>query len=118
MQMASLQQPAAFMKGEGVEMNFEGADVQTVAKTLLGDILQLNFVVDPRVQGNVTLASAGPISRKDVLPAFESVLRLQNAAIVRSGDLVKVVPTPEAVAGAVSVGTGEPGFGVSLVPLR
>jgi general secretion pathway protein D len=118
MRTASLQQ-AAFLKGDGVEMNFEGADVQTVAKTLLGDILQLNFVVDPRVQGNVTLASSGPISRKDVLPAFESVLRMQNAAIVRSGDLVKIVPIPEAGAGgALSVGAGEPGFGVSLVPLR
>ncbi|WP_426538201.1 type II secretion system secretin GspD [Bradyrhizobium sp. McL0615] len=118
MRTASLQQ-AAFMKGDGVEMNFEGADVQTVAKTLLGDILQLNFVVDPRVQGNVTLASAGPISRKDVLPAFESVLKMQNAAIVRSGDLVKVVPMAEASgSGALNVGAGEPGFGVSLVPLR
>lgn len=116
MRTASLQQ--ASFKGEGVEMNFEGADVQTVAKTLLGDILQLNYVVDPRVQGNVTLASAGPIARKDVLPAFESVLRMSNAAIVRSGDLVKVVPMPEAGAGAISVGAGEPGFGVSLVPLR
>jgi general secretion pathway protein D len=38
---------------------------------------------------------------------------------VRSGDLVKVVPTPDAgTAGAISVGAGEPGFGVSLVPLR
>jgi general secretion pathway protein D len=117
MRTASLQQ-AAFLKGDGVEMNFEGADVQTVAKTLLGDILHLNFVVDPRVQGNVTLASAGPIARKDVLPAFESVLRMSNAAIVRSGDLVKIVPMPEAGAGAISVGAGEPGFGVSLVPLR
>ena len=117
MRTASLQ-PAAFLKGDGVEMNFEGADVQTVAKTLLGDILHLNFVVDPRVQGNVTLASAGPIARKDVLPAFESVLRMSNAAIVRSGDLVKIVPMPEAGAGAISVGAGEPGFGVSLVPLR
>jgi general secretion pathway protein D len=119
MRTASLQQ-AAFLKGDGVEMNFEGADVQTVAKTLLGDILHLNFVVDPRVQGNVTLASAGPIPRKDVLPAFESVLRMSNAAIVRSGDLVKIVPMPEAGAGggSISVGAGEPGFGVSLVPLR
>src|SRR5215475_637927 len=38
---------AATMKGEGVEINFEGADIGTVAKTLLGDVLQLNFVVDP-----------------------------------------------------------------------
>jgi general secretion pathway protein D len=118
MRTASLQQ-AAFVKGDGVEMNFDGADVQTVAKTLLGDILQLNFVVDPRVQGNVTLASSGPIPRKDVLPAFESVLRMSNAAIVHSGNLVKIVPIPEAgAAGAVSLGAGEPGFGVSLVSLR
>jgi general secretion pathway protein D len=118
LQTGSLQQPA-FLRGDGVEMNFEGADVQTVAKALLGDILQLNFVVDPRVQGNVTLASSGPIPRKDVLPAFESVLRMSNAAIVRSGNLVKIVPIPEAGSGGViSVGVGEPGFGVSLVPLR
>jgi general secretion pathway protein D len=118
MRTASLQQ-AAFVKGDGVEMNFDGADVQTVAKTLLGDVLQLNFVVDPRVQGNVTLASSGPIPRKDVLPAFESVLRMSNAAIVHSGNLVKIVPIPEAgAAGAISVGTGEPGFGVSMVSLR
>src|SRR5947207_12377021 len=114
MRSASLQ-PAAFLKGDGVEMNFDGADVQTVAKTLLGDILQLNFVVDPRVQGNVTLASAGPIPRKDVLPAFESVLRMSNAAIVRSGKLVKIVPIPEAgAAGAISVGPGDAAVGVSV----
>jgi general secretion pathway protein D len=112
-------QQAASLKGDGVEINFEGADVQTVAKFLLGDILQLNFVVDPRVQGTVTLASAGPIPRKDVLPAFESVLRMSNAAIVRTGNLVKIVPLVDATAnGTVSAGTGEPGFGVSLVPLR
>ena len=72
-------------RGDGVEINFDGADIQTVAKTLLGDVLKLNFVVDPHVQGNVTLASVGPIPRKDVLPAFESVLRMSNAAIVRDG---------------------------------
>jgi general secretion pathway protein D len=111
-------EPAAFIKGDGVEMNFDGADVQTVAKTLLGDILHLNFVVDPRVQGNVTLVSASPIPRKDVLAAFEGVLRMSNAAIVHTGNLVKIVPIPEAGGGAISAGAGEPGFGVSLVPLR
>lgn len=122
-------QPAAFVKGDnlqqapsvkndGVEINFDGADVRTAAKFLLGDILQLNFTVDPRVQGTVTLASAGPIPRKDVLPAFESVLRMSNAAIVHSGNLVKIVPLPEASADSAVEGAGEPGFGVSLVPLR
>src|SRR5882724_5464096 len=112
-------QPGAALVGQGVEMNFEGAEIKTVAKTLLGDVLKLNVLVDPRVQGNVTLASAGAIPRKDVLSAFESVLRMSNAAIVREGNLVKIVPLAEAGSNAaVSVGAGQPGFGVSIVPLR
>jgi general secretion pathway protein D len=105
--------------GDGVEMNFENADVQSVAKALLGDVLQLNFVVDPRVQGTVTLASVGPVARKDVLAAFESALRAQNAAIVRDGKFMKIVPMPDAAGhSSISRGSGEPGFGVSVVPLR
>ncbi|MGO9993088.1 MAG: type II secretion system secretin GspD, partial [Steroidobacteraceae bacterium] len=109
----------AVTSGTGVEINFENADIQTVAKTILGDILELNYVVDPRVQGTVTLASTGPVARKDVLPVFESVLRMSNAAIVRDGSLMKIVPIQEASgAGRVNVGAGQPGFGVSVVPLH
>jgi general secretion pathway protein D len=111
--------PAAIVRGDGVELNFEGADIQNVAKTVLGDTLGINFVVDPRVQGNVTLASTGPIPRKDVLPVFESVLRMSNAAVVHEGNLVKIVPVAEATGtGAVNIGAGQPGFGVSIVPLH
>jgi general secretion pathway protein D len=107
------------LRGDGVEMNFEGTDIATAAKTLLGDVLHLNFEIDPRVQGSVTLASVGPIPRKDVLPTFESALRMQNAALVHDGSFVKIVPLGDAAAHAsVSVGTGQPGFGVSVVPLR
>ena len=110
---------AAFVRGDGVELNFDGADIQNVAKTVLGDTLGINFVVDPRVQGNVTLASTGPIPRKDVLPVFESVLRMSNAAVVHEGNLVKIVPIAEAAGtGAVNIGAGQAGFGVSVVPLR
>jgi general secretion pathway protein D len=107
------------IRGDGVEMNFENADIHTVAKTLLGDILQVDFVIDPRVQGTITLSSVKPIARQDVLPAFESALRMQNAAIVHEGKFVKIVPIADAAGqAAVSVGAGEPGFGVSVVPLR
>jgi general secretion pathway protein D len=111
--------PAALVRGAGVELNFDGADVQSVAKTVLGDTLGINFVVDPRVQGTVTLASTGPIPRQDVLPVFESVLRMSNAAIVHEGSLIKIVPIAEATGtGSLSVGTGQPGYGVSIVPLH
>src|SRR6516165_6376927 len=111
--------PAALAGGGGVELNFDGADIQSVTKSVLGDTLGVNFVVDPRVQGNVTLASTGPISRNDVLPVFESALRMSNVAIVREGNLLKVVPIGEATGtGGVNVGAGQPGFGVSVLPLH
>jgi general secretion pathway protein D len=104
---------------DGVDINFENADIGTVARTLLGDTLGMSFVVDPRVQGSITLSSNGPIARKDVLPVFESVLRMSNAALVRDGNVAKILPIPEATGtGPVTLGGGEPGFGVSIVPLR
>src|SRR5262249_56446391 len=102
--------PAAVVRGDGVELNFEAAEIQNVAKTVLGDTLGISFVVDTRVQGNVTLASTGPIPRKDVLPVFESVLRMSNAAVVHEGNLVKIVPVAEASGtGAVNIGAGQAG---------
>jgi general secretion pathway protein D len=104
--------------GGGVEFNFDNADIQHVAKTVLGDTLGMSFAVDPRVQGNVSLASTGPVRRNDVLPVFESVLRMSNAAIVHEGNLVKIVPIAEASGTGVSLNNAQGGFGVSVVPLR
>jgi general secretion pathway protein D len=111
--------PSMAMTAGGAEFNFEQADIQTVAKSVLGDTLHLNYIVDPRVQGTVTLESVGPVARKDVLPLFESALRMSDAAVVRDGSVVKIVPVSEAVGTEpISVGAGQPGFGVSIVPLR
>ncbi len=107
------------VQGAGIEINFENADIQTVAKTILSDTLGLNVVIDPRVQGTVTLVSAAPIPRKDLMAAFESVMRMSNAAVIREGGLVKIVPLPEAAgAGTINMQTGEAGFGVTIIPLR
>jgi general secretion pathway protein D len=44
---------------------------------------------------------------------------MSNVAVVREGDLLKIVPIAEATGtGAVNVGAGQAGFGVSVVPLR
>jgi general secretion pathway protein D len=117
-----LQQPPASgvtTRGDGVEINFDQADVQTVAKALLGETLGMNFIVDPRVLTPITIVSAAPIARKDVLPAFESALRLSNAAIVRDHDIVRIMPANDAGGtGPATFGAAQPGFGVTIAPLR
>jgi general secretion pathway protein D len=102
----------------GVEINFENAEIQTVARAIVSDKLGLNVVVDPRVQGTITLASAAPIPKKDLLSVFEGVLRMSNASLVREGDLVKIIPLSDAVGAGTVLKGSEPGFGVTIIPLR
>ena len=47
--------PAA--TGDGYDLSFENAPVATVAKVVLGDILGVGYIIDPRAQGTVTLTA-------------------------------------------------------------
>ncbi len=106
--------------GDSYDLNFENTDVAGVSKVVLGDILGLTYTVDPRVSGPISLSSARPVAKRDLLPLYESALKIANAVLVKEGPLHKVMP-----AGEVSSGGGvddgrrlEPGFGITVLPLR
>jgi len=111
-------QPAA--SGEGYELNFENTPVTGVAKVVLGDILGLGYMVDPRVQGTVTLSSGRPVSKGDLLFVLESALRLSGAALVRDKGGYIILPGADAAgSGTVdAVARTEPGFGITVIPLQ
>ena len=69
--------------GDGYELNFENTPVTGVAKVVLGDILQVGYLIDPRVQGTITLASGRPVPKGDLLYVLESALRISGAALVK-----------------------------------
>ncbi len=110
--------------GAGVQLNFEGADLREVVRTILGDVLQVNYTVDPAIQGSVTLSTSAAISREDLLATLETVLRQNNAALVQEGGGYAVVQMQNAVgrAGVAQLGDSptriEPGYGVTIIPLR
>jgi general secretion pathway protein D len=106
--------------GDGYELNFENTPVTGVAKVVLGDILQLGYLIDPRVQGTVTLASGRPVPKSDLLYVLESALRLSGASLVRDKRGYVILPASEAVGtgGIDAVARGEPGFGITAVPLQ
>src|SRR5256885_1779347 len=90
-------QPAA--SGDGYELNFENTPVTGVAKVVLGDILGLGYIIDPRVQGTITLASGRPVPKGDLLFVLESALRLAGASLVRDKRGYIILPSTEAVGG-------------------
>jgi general secretion pathway protein D len=94
--------------------------VTGVVKVVLGDILGLGYLIDPRVQGTITLASGRPVPRGDLLFVLENALKLGGAALVRDKRGYMVVPGADAVGGGrvETAERAEAGFGITVVPLQ
>jgi len=101
-----------------VALNFVDADIREVVDVVLGDTLGVNYVVDPQVQGTVTLRTSQPLPKSAILPTLENVLKLNNVSLVESGGLYSVVPSETAanLSSAVVSSSGA-GYGIHVIPL-
>ena len=86
---------AAPQAGSGVVFNFDNADIYEVIR-VMGEILKINYIIDPRVKGAVNIHTSGQISSADVFPIFQSILRLNGATAVKRDGIYEIVPLPEA----------------------
>jgi general secretion pathway protein D len=57
-----------------------------------GKLMKINFILDPRVNGKVTLHTYGEVKPFDMMPLLQTILRVNGATIVQVGDLYRVVP--------------------------
>jgi type II secretory pathway component GspD/PulD (secretin) len=89
-QPPSAQTPAT--RGGQFTLNFDDADVYAVIQTVFGEILKVNYAVDPRVKGRVTFRAIAPIPAEKVLPLMEVILKLNGIGIVEEGGLYRIVP--------------------------
>src|SRR5216684_3452185 len=113
--------PQPVATGNGFELNFENTPIATVAKVVLGDILQTGYTIDPRVQGTVSLVSVRPVAKSDIVFVLENALRLSGVVLVRDTSGYRLTPLGDAVGGGrvdAAASSPEPGFGVSVVPLQ
>jgi general secretion pathway protein D len=107
--------------GEGYELNFENTPITQVAKAVLGDIMGVGYTIDPRVQGSISLSSGKPVPKTDLLFVLENALRMSNVVLIRDTAGYRIVPMGDAVGGGNTdavAGQTEPGYGVSVLPLR
>jgi general secretion pathway protein D len=92
---------------EGVTLNLVNLPIPQAAKIVIGDILGADFVVDPKLDGKVTVHTANPVRRSVALDLFQSALRVSGAAVVNSGGIYKVVPADQAATSGEMI-TAEP----------
>jgi general secretion pathway protein D len=109
---------------EEFTFNFANAEIREVVNEILGNTLGLTYVIDPRVQGSITLRSARPLKRSDLLGLLEDVLAMNGAALVPEGDQYRIIPLAEGVSSPAILEGGsmptplERGYGLHVFPLR
>ncbi len=108
-----------------ITLNFEGAEIREVVKAVLGDVLKESYILDPRVQGSITVRSSKAMARSALLPTMEMLLRMNGAAMVReSNGILKIVPAGSAIKGSSSPRLGgggralADGHSIQVVPLQ
>jgi general secretion pathway protein D len=80
---------------EGIEFNFPSVDINAFIR-FISELTGKNFVVDHNVKGQISIISPGRISLDEAYKVFESVLEVHGYTAVESGEIIKIVPSPEA----------------------
>jgi len=78
-----------------VSIDFNNVDINVFIK-FMSELTGTNFIVDQRVKGRVTIISPSKISIKEAYQVFQSVLEVHGYTTLQSGEVVKIVPSPDA----------------------
>uniref|UniRef100_UPI0009E8EA61 type II secretion system secretin GspD n=1 Tax=uncultured Acidovorax sp. TaxID=158751 RepID=UPI0009E8EA61 len=107
-----------------MSFNFEEAPVAEVVRTILGDILKIDYALHPPLSGTVTLSTRSPVPPDQAVFLLESALQANGLAMMRDARGSYHVGRPDAlknIGGSVrQVGNGPlpPGYGAIVVPLQ
>jgi general secretion pathway protein D len=82
-------------KAQEWHVNFNNAQISELVK-FVADKTGLTIVVDPQVKGKVKVISSKPVDEEELYALFLSILEVHGFAAVKSGDVLRVVPTKDA----------------------
>jgi general secretion pathway protein D len=106
---------------DGVTLNLVGASVPEVAKTVLGDVLKVNYTVSDKVKASITLSTSQPVAKDELLKIFDYVLRSEGIAISEENGVYHILPADAVAKRAprwAGANGGKGGGGTAIVPLR
>ncbi|MGO2278858.1 MULTISPECIES: type II secretion system secretin GspD [unclassified Psychrobacter] len=98
---------------ESWKVNLQDADIKAFINEV-ATITEQNFVLDPRINGNVTVISNKALSRDEIYQLFLSVMQVNGIAAIESGTTTKLVPDNIAKQSGVAVDLRGDSVGESL----
>ena len=83
-------------------VNLKDTDIQEFIK-FVADVTGTTMVVDPNVKGKVRVISSKPVSQAELYDLFLSILDVQGYTAVRSGQVIRIVPSKDARSSPVPI---------------
>lgn len=80
---------------EGFILQLDNADIDVLIRTV-ADRTGKNFVIDPKVKGKVTVVATQPMNKDELYQVFLSILQVHGYTAVKSGEVIKVIPSKKA----------------------
>ena len=117
-------QPTLPSGPEEFSLNFEATDIRAIIQSIMGDYLRESFTIHPATAGTGTIRLSKPVSRKDLIPILEMMLRQNGQIMLREEGLYKIMPAAQGTRGSVTPQFGTtaaplpPGFSVQIVQLK
>jgi general secretion pathway protein D len=101
--------PAQQQAGDSpVSFNIDNTDIYQVID-IIASALNLNYVVDPAVKGTVNIHTGTTLQRTDLLPILETILKINGATMIRSGNFYQIVPAGAAIRQPLALRAGAAG---------
>ncbi|MFQ5957239.1 MAG: secretin N-terminal domain-containing protein, partial [Candidatus Brocadiales bacterium] len=79
-----------------VAITFHSADVREVLKVLLGELLDVNYVIDKMVSDEITFRMVGQFYEGEMLNIIQAVLNVYDLAMVQKNGIIEVTSLQEA----------------------
>ena len=87
--------PSPLAGDPAVGFNCVQCSLAEFVRSLAGE-LELNYLLDPGVQGTVNIHTYGRMRRSDLRSLLETVLEINGAAMVRQGAVYRILPSRNA----------------------
>jgi general secretion pathway protein D len=116
--------PPAPAGPEEFSLQFESTDIRAIVQTIMGDYMRESFTIHPSTAGTATIRFSRPVSRKDLIPILEMLLRQNGQVMIREEGIYKIQPSGLGIRGAttpqfgINSATLPAGYSVQLVQLK
>ncbi len=91
------QKPAPGVPGgsgaaQKIVLNYDKADITKVTNQIFGDYLKLNYVIDPSLQGRISLYLEGQFTKTQLLHLVTKAYEASNIAVVANNGIYYIQP--------------------------